>query len=131
MKNKWVQECEIADLCPARINAIKQLYFNEHRTDSPWFPAQRLQEHEAQQLDLQISHEEVGILNVEAEEFVIPVESFVQVEDAADSGMCSAQESGSVTPLLDQVCATLVNNTLQTVPPRRRVIRESRHSEFC
>lgn len=110
MKNKWVQEHELATLCPARINAIQELYFEEFKSPCPWFPQDRLSEEEAVSVGLQ-SGDVVGTLDVEAVEFK-PTSS-AEVQD--DSGISTAEPSGSVTPILIQVSEKLA--PLESNPP--------------
>lgn len=112
IKNKWVQESEITALSPARINAIRKLYYDDFDVECPWFPKDVLEDEEAQELGLQHSEEPVYHLDVEATEFV-PAELEVQAED--DAGYSSYQDSGTTTPVLSEVAASL--NAFTTSPP--------------
>lgn len=101
IKNKWVHEQELADLQPARVNALKSLYFDEFRAECPWFDTKRLEPEIAAQLDLQPG-EHVDVINIAAAEF-IPESKFEEVEELVDSGACT----GVATPVLVEAAERL------------------------
>lgn len=134
MKNKWIQEHEIADLSPARINAIRTLYFQDYDVECPWFPSVTLEDDELEELGLEHSNEPVCSLNDTAKEFTPELQTqqtSEQVND--DAGYESHEASGCTTPLLTEAKNELellqLSPTPQSTEPERLVFGEFQSGE--
>lgn len=134
MKNKWIQEHEIADLSPARINAIRTLYFQDYDVECPWFPSITLEDDEVEELGLEHSDEPICSLNETATEFKPEVQTQQVSEQAEnDAGYESHEASGCTTPLLTEATAKLEQLQLSPIPqftePERLVFGEFQSGE--